>query len=172
MKGLNKVQLIGNVGGEPESKYTDHGTARTTFSVAVNRQWTDAEGQHQQETEWIPVITWGKLAEVAGEYITKGKRVYIEGRLHTHSWTAEETGEKRSRIEVIAHDLILLGTRPDQADDLEAEADTSPARTPRQHMSSAATQHESTPSPQQTRHRRRPPAATTSSGDIDWEAGG
>jgi single-strand DNA-binding protein len=153
MRGLNKVQLIGNVGGEPESKYTDQGTARTTFTVAVNRQWNDADGQHQQEVEWIPILTWGKLAEITGEYVTKGRRVYIEGRLHTHTWTTEDTGEKRYRTEVIAQEVILLDPRGGQPDQQADEPPPVPAPAPR-------------------RTTRRQPAAQTKDGSIDWEAAG
>ncbi len=152
------TQVIGHVGAHPEVTYTDQGTARTTFRVAVNRQWNDADGQPQTETEWIPILAWGAVAEIAGEYLSKGKRVYIAGRLHTHTWTADDTGEKRYRTEIVAQDLILLSPRNDQPDD-EAEPDAPPSTTPARSDASR---------PQQRRRRQSTPEA--SSDDPDWDA--
>ncbi len=86
MKDLNSVQLIGRLGQDPDVQYNDRGTARTTFSVATNRTWTDADGQAQTETEWTRCTTWGKLAEIAAQHAHKGSRVYVAGRLHTSHW--------------------------------------------------------------------------------------
>ncbi len=108
MKDLNSVQLIGRLGQDPDVQYTDKGTARTTFSVATHRTWTDADGQAQTETEWTRCATWGKLAEIAGQYAHKGSRVYVAGRLHTSRWEDAQTGEQRSSIEIVVDDLILL----------------------------------------------------------------
>ena len=83
MKDLNRVQLIGHLGHDPEVKYTERGTARTTFSVATSYCWKDANGQVQEATEWTPCIAWGALAEVCAQYVTKGSRIYAAGRLHT-----------------------------------------------------------------------------------------
>ena len=95
MKDLNAVQLIGRLGQDPNVQYNDKGTARTTFSVATNRIWTDADGQAQTETEWTWCTIWGKLAEIAPQYLGKGARVYIEGRIHTAQWEDAETGPQR-----------------------------------------------------------------------------
>ncbi len=165
MRGLNRVQLIGNVGAEPEVKYTDQGTARTTFSVAINRQWKDADGQVHQETEWLPIVTWGTLAEIAGEHLTTGKRVYLEGRVHTSAWH-NDAGEKRYRTEVVANELIFLDTRSTQAASQTEEAiDTRSPSTdhPRAERSQRTN---STP-----RHQR-PPVSQAGDGDLDWEAVG
>lgn len=82
MKDLNRVELIGHLGADPTVLYTDVGTARTTFSVATSRRWTDADGHAQTETEWTRCTTWGKLAEIAAQSLSKGSRVYVQGRLH------------------------------------------------------------------------------------------
>ena len=111
IKDVNKVQLIGRLGSDPETRYTDKGTALTTFSVATNRTYTTGDNQ-QTETEWTRVAAWGKLGEIAAQYLGKGGRVYVEGRLRTHTWTDEQTGQQRSSVEVIATDLILLDRRP------------------------------------------------------------
>lgn len=123
MKDLNAVQLIGRLGQDPEVHYTDRGTARTTFSVATNRSWTDADGQVQTETEWTRCAAWGKLAEFAAQFLHKGSRVYVAGRLHTTRWEDAQTGKQRSRVEIVVDDLILLD-RPMPAATAENEPDT------------------------------------------------
>src|SRR5215218_10753004 len=129
MKDLNAVQLIGRLGQDPEVQYSDRGTARTTFSVATNRSWTDSDGQVQTETEWTRCITWGTLAEIAAQYLHKGSRVYVQGRLHTSRWEDAQTGEQRSSVELVVDDLILLdrpmpvATAENEQDAGEAELD-------------------------------------------------
>src|SRR3712207_6255964 len=125
MKDLNSVQLIGRLGQDPNVQYTDTGTARTTFSVATNRTWTDADGQAQTETEWTRCATWGKLAEIAAQYDHKGSRVYVAGQLHTSRWEDAQTGEARSSVEIVVDDLILLDrptptTTPEDAQEIGA----------------------------------------------------
>ena len=129
MKDLNSVQLIGRLGQDPDVQYTDRGTARTTFSVATNRTWTDADGQAQTETEWTRCATWGKLAEIAAQFAHRGSRVYVAGRLHTSRWEDAQTGEARSSVEIVVDDLILLD-RPTPAAALEDEQDEQDAREP------------------------------------------
>jgi len=120
MRGLNTVELIGRVGNDPDVHATNDGTIRSRFNIAINRAWNDQDGQRQQATEWVPCVAWGKVGEIVGEYVTKGRLLYVEGRLHTSAWPDETTGEKRSRTEVIVQDVILLDSR--RADD-QAEAD-------------------------------------------------
>ena len=108
MKDLNSVQLIGRLGQDPDVQYSDTGIARTTFSVATNRTWTDADGEAHTETEWTRCATWGKLAEIAAQYLHKGSHVYVAGRLHTSQWEDAQTGEARSSVEIVVDDLILL----------------------------------------------------------------
>src|ERR671939_855785 len=110
--GLNKVMIIGNVGRDPEMRYTPGGAAVTSFSVAVSRRWTTPENEVRDETEWFNVVAWNKLAETCNQLITKGRKVYIEGRLQTRSWDDRETGQKKYRTEVIASTMLLLDSRP------------------------------------------------------------
>jgi single-strand DNA-binding protein len=118
-RSLNKVMIIGNLGREPEMRYTPSGKPLTKFRVATNRRWTTPDGEEQTETEWFNVVTWGKLAEICNQYLTKGERVYIEGRLHTRHWT-DEDGNHQSATEVVAQEMIMLGS-PSQTDDQKTE---------------------------------------------------
>ena len=110
-KSLNKVQLIGNLGKDPEIKYTTSGTAVARLALATNERYKDKGGEWQDRTEWHNVVLWQRLAEIAGEYLKKGSKVYIEGRLQTRSWDDKQTGQKKYMTEVVASDLILLGGR-------------------------------------------------------------
>jgi single-strand DNA-binding protein len=109
--GLNKVMVIGNVGRDPEMRYTPSGSAVTSFSVAVSRRWTTPDNQQREETEWFNVVAWDKLGEMCNQLITKGRKVYIEGRLQTRSWEAQD-GQKKYRTEVVAATMLLLDNRP------------------------------------------------------------
>ena len=126
MKDLNRVELIGRLGQDPEVQYNDRGTARTRFSVATSRRWTGADGQAQTQTEWTRCAAWSKLAEIAAQYLHKGSRVYVQGRLHTSRWEDVQTGAPRSSVEIILDDLILLD-RPTPAGVLEDEEDAGEA---------------------------------------------
>ena len=110
-KSLNKVQLIGNLGKDPEVKYTPQGTPVAKITLATNERFKDKDGQWQDRTEWHNVVLWQRLAEIAGEYLKKGGKVYIEGRLQTRSWDDKTSGQKKYMTEVVASDLILLGGR-------------------------------------------------------------
>ncbi|HEV8573360.1 MAG TPA: single-stranded DNA-binding protein [Dehalococcoidia bacterium] len=107
MAGLNKVMIIGNLGADPEMRYTADGTALTNFRVAASRTYSGADGERKEETEWFSVVTWRKLAEQCSQFLQKGRRVYVEGRLQTRSWDTPE-GEKRYRTEVIADRVLFL----------------------------------------------------------------
>jgi single-strand DNA-binding protein len=108
---LNRVMLIGNVGRDPEMRYLQSGEPVTTFSLATNRRWTGTDGQPRDETEWHNVVAWRKLAEQCNEYLTKGRKVYIEGRLQTRSWDGPD-GQKRYRTEIVANTMLMLDQRP------------------------------------------------------------
>jgi single-strand DNA-binding protein len=110
VKGLNKVMIIGNVGRDPEMRYMPSGRPVTSFSVATTRSWTSSEGEQREETEWFNVVAWGKLAEVCKQLLSKGRQVYVEGRLQTRSWEDSE-GKKRYRTELVAREMIVLGDR-------------------------------------------------------------
>jgi single-strand DNA-binding protein len=105
--GLNKVMLIGNLGADPEMRYTANGSAVTTFRLAVNRRFRSAEGERREETEWVSVVTWNQLAEQIGQHLRKGRKVYVEGRLATRSWDGPD-GQKRYRTEVVANQVLYL----------------------------------------------------------------
>jgi single-strand DNA-binding protein len=107
MAGLNKVMIIGNLGADPEMRYMADGTALTTFRVASTRNYGGADGERKEETEWFSVTAWRKLAEQCSQYLQKGRRVYVEGRLKTRSWDTPE-GEKRYRTEVVAEQVLFL----------------------------------------------------------------
>jgi single-strand DNA-binding protein len=110
-KSLNRVQLIGNLGKDPEVKYTPQGTPVAKITIATNERFKDKSGEWQDRTEWHNVVLWQRLAEIAGEYLKKGGKVYIEGRLQTRSWDDKTSGQKKYMTEVVASDLILLGGR-------------------------------------------------------------
>lgn len=110
-KSVNKVILIGNLGKDPEVKHTPQGTPVAKFSLATNERYKDKDGNWQDRTEWHNIVAWQRLAEIAGEYLKKGGKVYIEGRLQTRSWDDKTTNQKKYMTEVVASDLILLSGR-------------------------------------------------------------
>ncbi|MEY2414092.1 MAG: single-strand DNA-binding protein [Acidobacteriaceae bacterium] len=110
-KSVNKVILIGNLGKDPEVKYTPSGTPVAKLTLATNERFKDKAGEWQDRTEWHNVVAWQRLAEIAGEYLKKGSKVYIEGRLQTRSWEDKQTNQKKYMTEVVAGDLVLLGGR-------------------------------------------------------------
>ena len=108
---VNKVILIGNLGRDPEVRSTPSGQPVASFTVATSRRWRDKNNQKQEQTEWHNIVVWGKQAEIAGQYLTKGKQVYIEGRLQTRSWEDRQSGEKKYRTEIVCDSFQMLGTR-------------------------------------------------------------
>jgi single-strand DNA-binding protein len=125
-RGLNKVQIIGHLGKDPEMRYTPSGRPVTTFSVAVSRSWSSADGERHAETEWFNVVAWGNLAETCKQYLAKGKRVYIEGRLQTRRWDDKE-GQKHSSVEIVASEMLMLDDRRDSTNNHAQEADAASA---------------------------------------------
>jgi single-strand DNA-binding protein len=111
-RGLNKVQIIGHLGRDPESRFTPAGKGVTTFTVAVSRSWNTTDGERHNETEWFNVVAWGSLAEICKQYLVKGQQVYIEGRLQTRRWDDKE-GVKHTSVEVVANEMMMLGERRD-----------------------------------------------------------
>jgi single-strand DNA-binding protein len=110
-KSVNKVILIGNLGKDPEVKYTPSGTAVAKFSLATNDRQKDKSGEWKDHTEWHNIVAFQRTAEIAGEYLKKGRTVYIEGTLRTSSWDDKESGQKRYKTEILVNDLVLLGGR-------------------------------------------------------------
>lgn len=114
-RSLNKVMLIGNLTRDPELRYTPQGSAVCSFGLATNRSWMPSEGgERREETEFHRIVAWNKLAELCSQLLTKGRKVYIEGRLQTRSWETPE-GEKRQSTEIVAEDMVLLDSRRDAA---------------------------------------------------------
>jgi single-strand DNA-binding protein len=108
---INKVILVGNLGRDPEVRTTPSGQPVATFTLATSRKWKDRNGQRQEQTEWHTIVCWGRQAEVAGQYLTKGKQIFVEGRLQTRSWDDRNTGEKRYKTEVVCDNFQMLGAR-------------------------------------------------------------
>jgi len=110
MAGLNKVMLIGNLGRDPEVRHTASGQQVANFSLATSENFTDKGGNRQTRTEWHKIVVWAKLAEICGQYLRKGSRIYIEGRLQTRQWE-DQQGQNRSTTEVVATNMLMLGGR-------------------------------------------------------------
>ena len=131
-RGLNKVQIIGHLGKDPEMRFTPSGKAVTTFTVAVSRTWSTTEGERHNETEWFNIVAFGSLAETCKQYLAKGKQVYIDGRLQTRRWDDKE-GTKHTTVEIVANEMIMLGDRRDN--------------NPQSHGASESESHENESSP-------------------------
>ena len=110
-KSVNKVILVGNVGQDPEVKYTPSGVPVAKVSLATNERFKDRNDQWQDRTEWHSVVAWQHLAEIAGEYVHKGSKIYVEGKLQTSSWEDKQSGGKKYRTDIVARDIVLLGSR-------------------------------------------------------------
>lgn len=111
MVGLNKVMIIGNVGTDPEMRYTANGSPVTSFRMATSRVFTTGEGERKQETEWFTIVTWNQLAEQCNQFLAKGRRAYVEGRLRSHTWEGPD-GQQRFRNEIIANRVLFLDKGP------------------------------------------------------------
>ncbi len=134
MYSLNRATVLGNCTKDPETRQTASGQSVCSFGIATNRTWTDQAGQKQEAAEFHNVVAWGKLAEICGQYLTKGKKVYAEGRLQTRVWDAQD-GTKRSTTEIVADNVILLGERqgggaPSQPFQPSPSSQPSPSFTP------------------------------------------
>lgn len=110
MAGVNKAIIVGHLGKDPEVRYTPQGKAVANFSVATSESWTDQQGQKQDKTEWHAIVVWGKTAELCGQYLAKGRLVYIEGRLQTREWN-DKDGNKRRTTEILADKVTFLSPR-------------------------------------------------------------
>ena len=111
MKSVNKVILVGNLGKDPEIKYTPQGTPVAKFSLATNERYKDKDGNWQDRTEWHNLVAWQRTAEIVAEYCKKGSQIFVEGRLRTDSWDDKESGQKKYRTEIVINELVLLGGR-------------------------------------------------------------
>lgn len=122
---VNRVILVGRLGKDPEIKYTPSGMAMATFSLATDENRKDAEGKRQTQTEWHNIVLWGKQAEIAGEFLKKGKLVYLEGRLQTRTWEDQQGGGQRHKTEVIGDRFVMLGARMDGGESAAPSATSS-----------------------------------------------
>ena len=114
MASVNKVILVGRLGKDPEIRSTPSGTSVAKFSLATDDRYTDKNGEKQERTEWHNITAWGKLAEICGQYLRKGKLVYIEGSIRTDSWDDKETGQKKYRTEIVANQMQMLDRKGDE----------------------------------------------------------
>lgn len=165
MAGLNRIQIIGNLGSDPDMRYTSQGTAVTNFNVAVNRRYRDQAGTLQDETEWFRVVAWDKLGQTCNQYLSKGRQVYIEGRLQTRKYT-DRDGAERTAVEIVASNMIMLGNRGDSAsrDDDYESPDYAGESTPQQ----TAARSGSAPAQGQQRNQPRPVEDDISDDDIPF----
>jgi len=121
-RGLNKVMIIGELGRDPEMRYTPSGRPVTTFNIASTRSWNSTDGERHSETEWFNIVAWGSLAEICKQHLFKDQQVYIEGRLQTRSWE-DSNGIKRSSTEIVAQEMIVLGEQKETTPVEEEEPD-------------------------------------------------
>lgn len=132
-KSVNKVILVGNVGQDPEVKYTPSGVPVAKFSLATNERFKDKNEQWQDRTEWHGIVAWQRLAEIVGEYVRKGTKLYVEGKLQTTNWQDRQSGERKYRTEIVARELVLLGSRENghntaaEVSGRDSDADPAPA---------------------------------------------
>lgn len=147
-KSVNKVMLIGNLGKDPEVKYTPSGMAVAKFSLATNERFKDKSGEWQDRTEWHNIVAWQRLAEIVGEYLKKGSKVYIEGRLQTSSWEDKQSGEKKYRTEIVASDIVMLDRAEPENQDFASR-------------NGSSKRHDSLPIPAGLREREAQPAEIT-----------
>lgn len=121
MSGVNKVIIVGRLGADPELKTVGSGQQVARLSVATSENWVDREGQKQERTEWHRIVVWGKLADIVGRHLAKGRQVYVEGRLQTRSWE-DQQGQKRYATEIIANNIQFLGAPGEQRDNSHSQA--------------------------------------------------
>jgi single-strand DNA-binding protein len=124
---LNRVTIIGHLGQDPELQHLVNGQAAGRFSVATDEPYTDKDGQRQERTEWHQIVVFGKVAETCGKYLTKGRQIYVEGRLRTREYEAQNSGGKRQRTEIVASRVQFLGTPPTDAKGATAVEEPLPA---------------------------------------------
>ncbi|MGB9617961.1 MAG: single-stranded DNA-binding protein [Desulfomonilaceae bacterium] len=108
-RSLNKVMLLGYLGRDPEVRYTSSGRAVATFTLATSQRWKDQDGTEQERTEWHRIVAWGKLGEICSEYLSKGKQIFLEGRIQSREWE-DQDGNKRTTYEIVANDIIMVGS--------------------------------------------------------------
>lgn len=143
-KGVNKVILIGFLGQDPEVKFMPNGNAVANFTVATSESWTDQQGQKQERTEWHRIVIYRKLAEIAGQYLRKGSKVYLEGKLQTREWQ-DQQGQKRYTTEIVCHEMQMLDSKQDGASYLGDQARAQQSQQPAQQQRTAARPQQGAP---------------------------
>lgn len=128
-KSLNRVQLIGNLTRDPELRYTPNGTAVCSFGLATGRSWTTESGEKREETEFHRIVSWNKLAELCSQFLVKGRKVYVEGRLQTRNWTGQD-GNQRTTTEIVINDMILLDSKRPSEEVFRGPAQSVPEAVP------------------------------------------
>lgn len=153
MPNLNKIQLMGNITRDPEVRYTPKGTAVTDISLAVNRSFSGDDGERREETTFVDITFWGRQAEVIGEYMKKGRPIYVEGRLQLDSWEDKTTGQQRSRLKVVGENFQFLGGREESGGGGQSRGSSqssgSGGSSEEYHESRSEAQHQPSPAPQQ-----------------------
>ncbi len=149
-RSLNRVQLIGNLTRDPELRYTPQGTAVCTVGLATNRSWTTDSGEKHEETEFHRIVAWNKLAELCSQFLVKGRKIYVEGRLSTRSWTGQD-GAQKSVTEVVIDDMILLDNKGQQTQ--SAPVEEAPKASPK-------------PAEKKTKETEKSPEPTQDSGTV------
>lgn len=158
-RGVNKVILVGNLGQDPETRQTANGSAVTNITIATSERWKDKQtGQDQERTEWHRVIFFNKLAEIAGEYLTKGSQVYVEGQLRTRKWQ-DQSGQDRYTTEIVANEMQMLGSRGD-SNSAQPARQQQPSQQPQQQPPPAANMNPNGTqrSPYEQQPQQMPPA--------------
>lgn len=160
MASLNKVMLIGNLTRDPEVRYTPKGTAVTDIGLAVNRVYSTDDGDKREETTFVDITLWGRQAEIAGQYMKKGRPIYVEGRLQLDTWDDKQSGQKRSKLKVVGDNFQFLGSREDNAGGGGGGQGHSSAPPQQQQPSSAPPEQQQAPPPQE----QAPPPQSTGGG--------
>lgn len=159
-RSLNRVQLIGNLTRDPELRYTPQGTAVCTVGLATNRSWTTDSGEKHEETEFHRIVAWNKLAELCSQFLVKGRKIYVEGRLSTRSWTGQD-GTQKSVTEVVIDDMILLDNKGQQAQSASASTNLD-GSAPVEEASKASPK----PAEKKTKETEKSPEPTQDSGTV------
>ena len=160
-KGVNKVIIVGRLGGDPEVRYTPQGHAVANFTVATSESWKDQQGNKQEKTEWHRIVLYRKLAEIAGQYVRKGSNVYLEGKLQTHEWQ-DQQGQKRYTTEIVCHEMQMLDGKPQGGNQQQGQQQATQQQPAQQYQqqpqNNAYAQQRSNP-PQQSYQSDEPPFA-------------
>lgn len=166
-RSLNRVQLIGNLTRDPELRYTPSGTAVCSFGIATNRTWTTETGEKREEADFHKIVSWNKLAELCSQFLTKGRKVYVEGRLSTRNWTGQD-GQQRTTTEVVIDDMILLDNRDRGAAQAPRTQDVSPVQSApiAQSVKPPVPPKKKTQPEQETKQEEEAPMAASQNGDV------